>query len=172
MEILHRPDSELAGHQAFKPDQKLLALWAADCAGHVLPFFEEKYPDDDRPRKAIGTCRTWAATGVFRMAVIRKASLESHAAARFARDHGEEAACFAARAAGHSVATAHVPDHSVGAAVYAIQAAVAHSRDLDEGMIREREWQLRRLIEHVRSKRAGTGGPERKASGEAKDQVR
>jgi len=37
-----------------------LALWAADCAERVLPYFEEKYPRDDRPRKAIEAARAWA----------------------------------------------------------------------------------------------------------------
>jgi len=32
-------------------DHGLLALWAADCAECVLPCFEEKYPQDDRPRR-------------------------------------------------------------------------------------------------------------------------
>ena len=27
----------------------MLAIWAADCAEHVLPYFEERYPKDDRP---------------------------------------------------------------------------------------------------------------------------
>ena len=27
-----------------KEDQKLLALWAADCAEHVLPYFEKDFP--------------------------------------------------------------------------------------------------------------------------------
>lgn len=71
-------------HQEFwiffnRNDHKTLALWAADCAGHVLPFFEEKYPEDSRPRKAIEKCREWARTGEFKMADIRKASLDSHA---------------------------------------------------------------------------------------------
>jgi hypothetical protein len=36
------------------------ALWAADCAERVLPLFEEQYPDDDRPRRAIEAARAWA----------------------------------------------------------------------------------------------------------------
>ena len=28
-------------------DHRALALWAADCAEHVLAYFEEKYPKDD-----------------------------------------------------------------------------------------------------------------------------
>ena len=65
-----------------KTDQKTLALWAIDCAERVMPYFEEKYPQDHRPRQAIGTLKIWIDTKVFKMAVIRKASLDSHAAAR------------------------------------------------------------------------------------------
>ena len=61
-------------------DHKTLATWAIDCAERVLPYFEEKYPEDHRPRNAIETLQTWINTGVFKMAVIRKASLASHTA--------------------------------------------------------------------------------------------
>jgi len=142
VKLLNRPASELAGHHAFKSDQKILAVWAADCAEHVLPYFECNHPKDGRPRKAIEACRAWAATGVFRMADIRKASLAAHAAARGMRE--DAAACYAARAAGQAVATAHVPTHSIGAAAYAIKAAVAYSNDANS-IIKERNWQLQRL---------------------------
>ncbi len=132
-----------------REDQRLLAVWAADCAEHVLPYFEEKCPNDDRPRKAIEACRTWAATGVFKMAVIRQASLDSHAAAR--EVGADNAARYAARAAGQAVATAHVPTHAIGAAVYAIKAVVAHSNNLDDGLIKECDWQLQRLREYSRT---------------------
>ena len=141
-EILNKPFSEKTHHRVFKPDQKILALWAADCAEHVLPWFEEKHPDDYRPRKAIEACRQWVATGVFRMADIRKASLDAHAAARDAK---EEDARAAAHAAGQAVATAHVPTHALGSALYGIRAAAARSGDADDGLIRERDWQLERL---------------------------
>ena len=32
-------------------DHQLLALWAADCAEHVLPRFEGVRPNDPRPRR-------------------------------------------------------------------------------------------------------------------------
>jgi hypothetical protein len=141
-EILNKPFSEKIDHQVFKPDQKILALWAADCAEHVLPCFEERHPGDDRPRKAIEACRKWEATGVFRMADIRKASLDAHAAAREAN---EEDARAAAHAAGQAVATAHVPTHALGSALYGIRAAAARCGNADDGLIRERDWQLQRL---------------------------
>jgi Imm-5 like putative immunity protein len=34
-------------------DHQLLALWAADCAEHVLKHFERARPDDECPRHAI-----------------------------------------------------------------------------------------------------------------------
>ena len=48
-----------------KTGQKTLAAWAIDCALRVLPYFEEKYPDDDRPQKAIEALREWIRTGSF-----------------------------------------------------------------------------------------------------------
>jgi hypothetical protein len=59
-----------------------MAVWAIDCLERVLPSFEERYPEDNRPHTAIETLQAWIHTGVFKMAVIRKASLDSHPAAR------------------------------------------------------------------------------------------
>jgi hypothetical protein len=41
-------------------DHRTLVLWAADCADHVLPTFEIRYTEDDRPRKAVEAGRAWA----------------------------------------------------------------------------------------------------------------
>ena len=40
-------------------DHQLLAVWAADCAQHVLHLFEEVRPHDDCPRQAIELVRAW-----------------------------------------------------------------------------------------------------------------
>ncbi len=97
-EILNKPFTERIDHQVFKPDQKVLALLAADCAEHMLNYFEDKYPKDDRPRKAIEACRKWAATGAFKMAEIRRFSLDAHAAAKTAKEDDAKYAAHAARA--------------------------------------------------------------------------
>ena len=127
-------------------DKKTLAIWATDCAERVLPYFEENYPKDPRPRDALTTLRTWIETGVFRMAAIRGASLASHAAAREAGD--DTPARSAARAAGQAVATAHVLTHSLRAAVYALQAVwrAADPADADTAVAGERDWQYRHLL--------------------------
>jgi len=128
-------------------DQKTLAVWAIDCAERVLPYFEASFPDDPRPRRALEALQTWLATGVFKMAVIRKASLDSHAAAREAGD--DNSARSAARAAGQAVGTAHVPLHSVGAAIYALQAIhrASDAADADNAVAKERAWQYQHLLE-------------------------
>ena len=126
-----------------------MAIWAADCAERVLPFFEKAYPKDRRPRNAIATCRTWVRTGVFTMADIRGASLAAHAAARGAKENN--AACFAARAAGQAVATAHVPQHACGGAYYALKAiAAAGPAHAEVKIVKERNWQSQRLPKNLR----------------------
>lgn len=128
---------------ASKTDHKTLALWAIDCAERVMPYFEEKYPNDIRPRQAIDTLKTWIDTGVFKMAAIRKASLDSHAAAR---EVGEDSpARSAARAAGQAVATAHVPRHAYGPAIYAQQAIYRATNSID-AVESERNWQYQHLL--------------------------
>src|SRR5438477_12832703 len=61
--------------------QKARALWAADCAEHVLSNFESIRSNDDRPRKAIEAARAWAR-GEITMMMARAAAVQAHAAAR------------------------------------------------------------------------------------------
>ena len=133
-----------------KQDQRSLAIWAADCTERVLPFFEKAYPKDDRPRKAIEACRTWVRTGVFKMKDIRKASLDAHAAARKALADNNSAACFAARAAGQAVATAHVAQHAFGPSYYALKIAAVDSANAQIKVAKEFNWQLHHLPKNLR----------------------
>jgi len=128
-------------------DQKTLAVWAVDCAERVLPYSENEFPDDPRPRQALNTLQDWIDTGEFSMKIIRGASLDSHAAAR---EVGEDSpARSAARAAGQAVATAHVPRHAYGAAIYAQQAVFRASDPeiAEAAAAKERDWQYKHLLE-------------------------
>jgi len=122
-------------------DQKSLVSWAADCAQRVLPFLEKAYPLDGAGRARLSKpAGHGVRTGVFKMADIRGASLAAHAAARVAKENN--AACFAARAAGQGVATAHVPQHAYGAAYYALKAIGAADPANAEVMVaKELKWQ-------------------------------
>lgn len=124
-------------------DHALLALWAADCAEHVLSRFERVRPDDDRPRRAIQLARAWAR-GEVRMTVARTAAGHANGAARELRG----APRFAAYAAAQAAAVAHVAAHELGAAAYAIkavQAAEGHAAGRDEC-----RWQRDRLPDAIR----------------------
>jgi hypothetical protein len=125
-------------------EHRLLAIWASDCAEHVLPCFEKTVPEDDRPRKAIEAARLWER-GDLAMVDARKAAFGSHAAARAAN---HPAARAAARAAAHAAATAHVADHARHAAAYAVKAAAAGTNG--NAAIAERDWQVSRLPERLR----------------------
>jgi hypothetical protein len=101
-------------------DHRLLALWAAACAEHVLHLFESVQPSDPRPRQAIEQLRAWAR-GEIRMSQSRVAAGHANGAAR----ELSGAARHAAYAAGQAAAVAHVAAHELGAAAYAIKAARA-----------------------------------------------
>jgi len=128
-------------------DHRLLAVWAADCAQHVLHHFEQARPGDDRPRRAIELGRAWAR-GEITMTQARTAAFAAHAAAREAVGAAREAA----RAAGHAVAVAHMADHELGAAAYAIRAARAAAREgeREEAGRLECQWQRAQLPGEIR----------------------
>lgn len=130
-------------------DKHVLAVWAADCAARVLHYFEDAYPDDDRPRQALAALHSWTKTGEFRMAVIRKASLGAHAAARAVG--AGCAAHAAARAAGQAVATAHAKNHAIAAAIYAATAEQNAAPANPDAAYAERVWQF----QHLRDLAAG-----------------
>ena len=128
-------------------DHRLLAVWAADCAEHVLHHFEEARPDDDRPRRAIELGRAWAR-GEVPWAEASTAAGHANAAAR---DLGG-AARHAAYAAGQAAAVGHVAAHELGAAAYAVRAAraAAPDGDGDDAGRRECRWQRAQLPDGIR----------------------
>jgi hypothetical protein len=128
-------------------DHRLLALWAALCAEHVLPLFETVRPLDPRPRQAIELARAWAR-GEIQMSQARTAAGHAQAAARELNG----AARHAAFAAGQAAAVAHVAAHELGAAAYAIKAArAAVPKGEGENAGRsECRWQREQLPEAIR----------------------
>jgi hypothetical protein len=128
-------------------DHRLLAIWAADCAQHVLHLFESARPEDPRPRQAIELARAWAR-GEINMTRSRTAAGHANGAAR---DLGG-APRHAAHAAGQAAAVAHVAAHELGAAAYAIKAARAaapQGQGERAGRL-ECRWQREQLPEAIR----------------------
>jgi hypothetical protein len=128
-------------------DHHLLALWAASCAEHVLHHFESSQPGDSRPREAIAAIRAWTRG---ELAMMETRALGGHAmgAARDLRG----AARHAAYAAGQAAVVAHVAEHDLGAAAYAIKAAraAAPSDSADAAGSLECQWQRDQLPEPIR----------------------
>ncbi len=113
-----------------------LITWAADCAEHVLPLVED-FGTDDRLTHALEVARAWARGEVL-VGTAQKASLGAHAVAREA---SSPTATAVARAVGQAVATAHMADHSLGGALYALKAVKAAGGSTDL----EYRWQLEQL---------------------------
>ena len=128
-------------------DHRRLAIWAADCAEHVLDLFERVRPDDARPRQAIELGRAWAR-GQVTMTEARAAGGHAMGAARDLRG----APRHAAYAAGQAAVVAHVAAHELGAAAYAIKAARAAvtNRDGEAAGRVECRWQRDQLPEGIR----------------------
>ncbi|MFC7204453.1 putative immunity protein [Haloferax namakaokahaiae] len=126
---------------------RALALWAADCAEHVLQFFEGERPDDDRPRDAIEATRAWHR-GEVAVGETRAYALAAQAAAR---DAGTTAASEVARAAEHAVGAAEVDRHAKAAANYAIKAAVAANPRDERAAETEANWQMGQLPSDLRA---------------------
>lgn len=128
-------------------DHRLLALWAAACAENVLHLFEQARAGDERPRRAVEQARAWAR-GEITMTQARAAAFAAHAAAREASGAARDAA----RAAGHAVAVAHMADHELGAAAYALRAvrAAAEPDQRDDAGRAECRWQREQLPAQIR----------------------
>lgn len=126
----------------------LLALWAAECAEHVLPLFEAVQPFDARPRHALELVRAWTRGEV---TMTQSRSSAGHANAAASAMSG--AARYAAYAAGQAAAVAHVAAHELGAAAYAIKAvrAAAPKGEGEQSGRQECQWQRDQLPDEIRA---------------------
>jgi len=117
-----------------------LMLWSVACVEHVLELYGLKL--EDRVLHALGVGRSWIA-GQASVGDARKASIDMLALARELTDPVQIALV---RAAGHAVATAHMADHSMGGAVYAIKAVNCAGKSMEE----EQNWQMEQLPMEVK----------------------
>lgn len=133
-----------------KEQHRQLMVWACNCSKHVLPLFGT--PVDVRLTKALAVAKDWEL-GKTSVGEARNASV---GAIHAAQEATEPAAIAVARSVGQAVATAHMADHSLGAAWYALK-AIARSGGNVEG---ERKWQdgqlpveIRELVQSARQKK-------------------
>ncbi len=88
------------------PTRQQIVLVACICAATSLPIFEKKYPQDDRPRKAIEAARAWAngKASIDDVRKARAAAADAATDATYAAD-ADAAATYAADAAAATYAT-------------------------------------------------------------------
>jgi len=101
-------------------NHRTLVMWALDCAKLALEQFEEKYPDERRPRTCLELCEDWAR-GKIKMPIAKQAILDAHAVAKTIDDREYGALC---HAIGHAGATVHVETHALGLPIYELSAFV------------------------------------------------
>jgi len=123
-----------------EPSDQFTRLLACDFAEHVLPIFEARRPNDQRPRKAIEVAR------------------------RFARGQADRDELIAAR---KGAAAADAAYAAYAAAAYAAYAAAAYAAYAAAARLNERQWQLHHFKAALaaESERCASALSERSAAG-------
>jgi len=116
-----------------------LIRWARECSEHVLSLIEENV--DQRLTNALYVAKEWEKEKVT-VGEARNASVSAHA---LARESSNPNIIAVARSTGHTVATAHMADHSMGAALYALKAVKNAGKSVEA----ERKWQNEQLPSEI-----------------------
>ncbi len=127
--------AEHRGGPLKKEQHYQLMRWACACAEHVLYLFGEI--PDELLKNALYVAEEWKS-GNASVGDAMKASVAAHAVAR---ESSNPTAIAVARSVGQAVATAHMADHSLGAAWYALKAVKNAGKSPDA----ERRWQDEQL---------------------------
>jgi hypothetical protein len=132
--------TEHRGGSLTKNQHRQLMKWSCECAENVLSLFGDI--PDERLKNALLIANEWT-NGKASVGEARKAALEAIAVAR---ESSDPVAIAVARAVGHAVSTAHMSDHSIGAALYALKAVKLAGKSTEA----ERKWQNNKLPPSVR----------------------
>lgn len=116
-----------------------LIRWARECSEHVLPLIGQDI--DKRLTYALDVAKEWEKEKLT-VGEARKASLGAIAVAN---ESSDPIIVAVARSIGHTVATAHMADHSIGAAEYALKAVKISGKSIEE----ERKWQDEKLTPDI-----------------------
>jgi hypothetical protein len=120
-------------------------LFAADCAEHVLPVFEEIYPEDKRPRAAVNARRNhaWNLASYAELVAAQDAALQAERIVqkkRDAADRRKDTHVFILLEGALQVVRAAINNHSW------MHAQQAHEPERHE----ERVWQWSRVRQYLR----------------------
>ena len=126
--------AEHRGGLLTKDQHKQLIIWACECAENVLPLIDKV---DERLVNALKTAKEWAKNNAC-VGDARNASFDAIAVANELTSPIEIAL---ARSTGHAAATAHMADHSLRAAEYALKSI----KPANKSIVVERKFQDKHL---------------------------
>jgi hypothetical protein len=132
--------AEHRGGPLKKEQHYQLMTWACDCAEHVLHLYGIN--TDERLHNALHVAKEWKQ-GQASVGDAQKASVNAHTAAR---ESSNPTAVAVARSVGQAVATAHMADHSLGAAWYGLKAVKQAGQSIEA----ERKWQDEQLPSEIK----------------------
>ena len=132
--------AEHRGGLLTKKHHRQLMIWACVCTDHVIPLLGGTL--DSRLKNALLIAREWT-NGNTTVGEAMKASVGAHAVAR---EFTNPTSIAVARAVGQAVAIAHMADHSVGAAIYALKAIKNAGKSIET----ERKWQNEQLPSEIK----------------------
>lgn len=129
--------AEHRGGPLTNENHRKLMKWAIECSEHVLFLIDKEI--DGKLLYALDVAKQWENNTVS-TGVAMKASLGAHAVAKQTENPVYKAV---ARSVGQTVATAHMADHSLGGAFYALKAIKLAKKNIEV----ERNWQTKKLAE-------------------------
>jgi hypothetical protein len=103
-----------------KQNHKTMVLWAFEFAEETVNKLEEKYPNENRPRKALETTKLWAS-GKVKMPTAKQEILKCHAFAKEIISQEDIALC---HSVGQACGVVHANGHAIGFPIYDLTAIV------------------------------------------------
>ena len=101
-------------------NHRTIVLWAFECVNDPVKLLKERYPDEERPQKAVDLCKEWAK-GNIKMPIAKKAILGVHGLAKEFNNPIDIALC---HAIGQGCSSIHVKTHTIGLVFYELTAIV------------------------------------------------
>lgn len=132
--------AEHRGGPLKKAQHRQLIHWAQMCIQRVLPLFGDVI--DERLEHALKVAKAWEK-GTASVGDARNAALGAFKVAKESINPTSKAI---ARGVGHAVASAHMADHALAAAEYALKALAHNNKPIEE----ERKWQDEQLPSEIR----------------------
>ncbi len=123
------------GGSLTKEQHKQLILWACKCVENILPLYSNKL--ENQLTNAINIAKEWANNN----ASVSEARKAAYNVISIANETKNPINIAIARSVGHVVSTAHMADHSIIAAEYALKAVELAKKSIEN----ERQWQDKNL---------------------------